>query len=77
MKLTLSTTCFRFDSPVSCKGVALADLSLSIHDLVIYTDGFLCFLLTKEAPAFFPAAYFVVLKYPFLFDRLSVFKFFG
>ena len=46
---TLSSPCSRSDPPLSRQGAALAHLdSLSLHDLVLWTDGFVAFLFGKD-----------------------------
>ena len=54
---TLSTPCSRSDPPHSRQGAALAHLDyLPLHDLLLWTDGSVPFLLVRAAPAFLPTA---------------------
>ena len=68
MESTLSTPCSHSDPPHSRQGAALADLdSLPPHDLVLWTDGSVPFLLARAAPAYLPTALSVALRplFPF------------
>ena len=68
VEFTLSSTCSHSDPSLTCQGAALTHLdSLPPHDLVLWTDGSVCFLLARVAPAFLPTALSVVLRplFPF------------
>ena len=57
MNSTLSSPCTRSDPPLSRQGAARTYLnSLPPHDLVLWSDGFIPFFLTKVALAYLPTA---------------------
>ena len=67
---TLPTPCSRSYFPLSRQGAALTHLdSLLPHDLVLWTDGCVFFLLAKAAPAYSPTALSVALRPLFPFQQ--------
>ena len=71
VECTLSSSCFRFDSPFFRQGVALAHLD-SLSLLTIWRFGqtvLFLFLLAREAPAYLPTAHFVALRLLYAFQQ--------
>ena len=67
---TLSSSCSLLDLPLSCHGAVLAHLdSLPPHDLVLWTDSSVPFVLVKAALVYFPTALAVALKPLSLFQQ--------
>ena len=75
---TLSSPCSRSDPLPFWQGAALARLdSLPPHDLVLWADGSVPFLLARAAPAFLPTALSVALRPLFPFRQAQYAKVFS
>ena len=67
----LSSSCFRSNPPLSRQGAALAHLDfLPLHNLVLWTGGFVFFsFLAKAAPTYLLTAFSVALRPHFFFQQ--------
>ena len=69
---TLSSPCSRSDLSLSSQGTSLAHLdSLLPHDLVLWTDGSVPFLLARAAPSYLPTALSVAQRPLFPFQQVQ------
>ena len=70
VKFTLFTPCFRPDPYLSHQVLILVNLdSLSSHDLMIWIDGSVLFVLAKEALESLTTAHWALLRLPFPFGQ--------